>query len=56
MLLQEGRAALERVNKEMGLAFDEWDLDVSTITPLSLTSFGALSTRASKSEKNGKSF
>jgi phosphoribosylformylglycinamidine synthase len=26
-LLEEGRAALERINREMGLAFDEWDLD-----------------------------
>jgi len=26
-LIQEGRAALERLNKEMGLAFDEWDLN-----------------------------
>jgi phosphoribosylformylglycinamidine synthase len=26
-LLKEGRAALERINREMGLAFDEWDLD-----------------------------
>jgi phosphoribosylformylglycinamidine synthase len=26
-LLEEGRAALERVNRDMGLAFDEWDLD-----------------------------
>lgn len=30
LLVQEGRAALERVNQEMGLAFDERDLDVST--------------------------
>ncbi len=29
-LLQEGRGALERVNREMGLAFDEWDLDYYT--------------------------
>ncbi|CAI7797223.1 unnamed protein product [Closterium sp. NIES-53] len=27
---QEGRKALEQVNKEMGLAFDEWDLDYYT--------------------------
>jgi len=26
-LLQEGRRALERINQEMGLAFDDWDLD-----------------------------
>lgn len=26
----EGRAALERVDKEMGLAFDDWDLDYYT--------------------------
>jgi len=26
-VLEEGRAALERINREMGLAFDEWDLD-----------------------------
>ena len=26
-VLEEGMAALERVNREMGLAFDEWDLD-----------------------------
>jgi len=29
-LMDEGRAALERVNREMGLAFDEWDLDYYT--------------------------
>jgi phosphoribosylformylglycinamidine synthase len=29
-VLEEGRAALERVNREMGLAFDEWDLDYYT--------------------------
>ncbi|MFV1959880.1 MAG: AIR synthase-related protein, partial [Planctomycetota bacterium] len=29
-LLEEGRAALERINAEMGLAFDEWDLDYYT--------------------------
>jgi phosphoribosylformylglycinamidine synthase len=29
-LIEEGRAALERVNREMGLAFDEWDLDYYT--------------------------
>lgn len=29
-LIQEGRAALEHVNKTMGLAFDEWDLDYYT--------------------------
>ncbi len=26
-LLEEGRAALERINRELGLAFDDWDLD-----------------------------
>lgn len=26
-LLEEGRAALEKINQEAGLAFDEWDLD-----------------------------
>lgn len=26
-VLEEGRAALERVNREMGLAFDDWDLE-----------------------------
>ncbi len=26
-VLADGRAALERINREMGLAFDEWDLD-----------------------------
>lgn len=29
-LMEEGRAALERVNDEMGFAFDEWDLDYYT--------------------------
>ena len=29
-LMAEGRAALERVNDEMGFAFDEWDLDYYT--------------------------
>ncbi|KAI7838801.1 hypothetical protein COHA_007416 [Chlorella ohadii] len=29
-VVAEGRAALERINKEMGLAFDEWDLDYYT--------------------------
>jgi phosphoribosylformylglycinamidine synthase len=29
-LLEEGRQALERVNQEMGLAFDDWDLDYYT--------------------------
>jgi phosphoribosylformylglycinamidine synthase len=29
-LLEEGRAALERINREMGLAFDDWDLDYYT--------------------------
>jgi phosphoribosylformylglycinamidine synthase len=29
-LIEEGRPALERVNREMGLAFDDWDLDYYT--------------------------
>jgi len=29
-VLAEGRAALEKVNKSMGLAFDDWDLDYYT--------------------------
>jgi phosphoribosylformylglycinamidine synthase len=29
-LLEEGRPALEQANREMGLAFDEWDLDYYT--------------------------
>ena len=29
-VMEEGRPALERVNREMGLAFDEWDLDYYT--------------------------
>jgi len=29
-LMREGRAALERINQEMGLAFDDWDLDYYT--------------------------
>jgi len=29
-LLTEGRAALERINRELGLAFDDWDLDYYT--------------------------
>jgi phosphoribosylformylglycinamidine synthase len=29
-VLSQGRAALEQVNAEMGLAFDEWDLDYYT--------------------------
>ncbi len=29
-LMEHGRAALERVNAEMGLAFDDWDLDYYT--------------------------
>ncbi|UCC84421.1 MAG: phosphoribosylformylglycinamidine synthase [Gemmatimonadota bacterium] len=29
-VLEEGRAALERVNREMGLAFDDWDLEYYT--------------------------
>jgi len=29
-LVEEGRRALERVNLEMGLAFDDWDLDYYT--------------------------
>ncbi|GAB4251646.1 MAG: phosphoribosylformylglycinamidine synthase [Acidobacteriota bacterium] len=29
-VLEEGRAALERLNREAGLAFDDWDLDYYT--------------------------
>jgi len=29
-VMAEGRAALERINREMGLAFDDWDLDYYT--------------------------
>ncbi|WIA34688.1 hypothetical protein OEZ86_013001 [Tetradesmus obliquus] len=29
-VMQQGRAALEAINEEMGLAFDEWDLDYYT--------------------------
>jgi phosphoribosylformylglycinamidine synthase len=29
-ILREGRGALERINREMGLAFDDWDLDYYT--------------------------
>lgn len=29
-VMAEGRAVLERMNQEMGLAFDEWDLDYYT--------------------------
>lgn len=29
-LIEEGRQALERINREMGLAFDDWDLDYYT--------------------------
>ena len=29
-VLQEGRAALEKVNKSLGLAFDDWDLEYYT--------------------------
>ncbi|KAL4423911.1 hypothetical protein ABPG75_001212 [Micractinium tetrahymenae] len=29
-VVEQGRAALEAINKEMGLAFDEWDLDYYT--------------------------
>jgi phosphoribosylformylglycinamidine synthase len=29
-VMERGRAALEAINKEMGLAFDEWDLDYYT--------------------------
>ncbi len=29
-VLEEGRAALQRINAEMGLAFDDWDLDYYT--------------------------
>jgi len=29
-VLEEGKAALERLNSEMGLAFDSWDLEYYT--------------------------
>ena len=29
-IMEEGRAALEKINEEMGLGFDEWDLDYYT--------------------------
>ena len=29
-LMEEGRAALERINREMGLGLDDWDLDYYT--------------------------
>ena len=29
-VLEEGRAALERINRELGLAFDDWDLNYYT--------------------------
>ncbi len=29
-VLQQGRAALEQINRKLGLAFDEWDLDYYT--------------------------
>jgi phosphoribosylformylglycinamidine synthase len=29
-VLEEGRSALEKVNRDLGLAFDEWDLDYYT--------------------------
>ncbi len=29
-VIEEGRTALERINREMGLAFDDWDLDYYT--------------------------
>ena len=29
-VMEEGRAALEKINQEMGLAFDDWDLDYYT--------------------------
>ncbi len=29
-VLEHGRAALERINRELGLAFDDWDLDTYT--------------------------
>lgn len=29
-VMEEGRAALERINRQMGLGFDEWDLDYYT--------------------------
>jgi phosphoribosylformylglycinamidine synthase len=29
-VIEEGRSALERINRELGLAFDDWDLDYYT--------------------------
>lgn len=29
-MIEEGRAALEKVNKDLGLALDEWDLEYYT--------------------------
>jgi len=29
-VIEEGRAALEKVNKDLGLALDEWDLEYYT--------------------------
>ena len=29
-ILEQGRAALERINRDLGLAFDDWDLDYYT--------------------------
>ena len=29
-IMEEGRAALEKINDEMGLGFDEWDLNYYT--------------------------
>ena len=29
-IMEEGRAALEKINEEMGLGFDEWDLNYYT--------------------------
>jgi len=29
-VVAQGRAALEKINKDMGLAFDDWDLDYYT--------------------------
>ncbi len=29
-VIEEGRSALEKINREMGLAFDDWDLDYYT--------------------------
>lgn len=39
-IMEEGRAALERINKERGLGFDDFDLDFYTdLFKVSLVSF-----------------